>query len=86
MTNTYSEEFKEEALALAAETSVRNASEKLGVATKTLYAWRQAKRLSEAPKITDLALEKQNKELRRENEELRQANLILKKALGFFAK
>ena len=86
MAEKYRAEFKEEALALAQETSVRNASERLGVATKTLYAWRQAKRLSEAPELTDLALEKQNKELRRENEELRQANMILKKALGFFAK
>ncbi|MEG2357077.1 MAG: transposase [Clostridia bacterium] len=86
MTKRYSKGFKEEALSLAQETSVGNASEKLGVANKTLYAWRQAKRLCEAPEITDLTLEKQNKALRRENEELRQANTILKKALGFFAK
>ena len=86
MTTKYSEEFKEEALALARETSVTNASTKLGVSTKAIYSWRQQKRLTEAPKAINGDIESQNRQLRRENEELRQANMILKKALGFFAK
>ncbi len=49
MTTKYSDEFKEEALVLARETSVTNASAKLGVSTKAIYSWRQQKRLSEAP-------------------------------------
>ncbi len=86
MTAKYSEEFKEEALALARETSVSSASGKLGVSTKTIYGWRQQKRLSEAPEAVSGGMEAQNRQLRREIEELRQANTILKKALGFFGK
>lgn len=86
MTTKYSEEFKEEALTLARETSVSSASAKLGVSTKTIYGWRQQKRLSEAPEKVSGGMETQNRQLRREIEELRQANTILKKALGFFAK
>ncbi len=86
MTAKYSAEFKEEALALARETSVAKASAKLGVSTKAIYSWRQQKRLSEAPEAISGDTESQNRQLRREIEELRQANTILKKALGFFAK
>ncbi len=86
MTAKYSEEFKEEAMALARETSVTSASAKLGVSKKTIYGWRQQKRLSEAPEAVSGGMEAQNRQLRREIEELRQANTILKKALGFFAK
>lgn len=86
MTTKYSDEFKNEALALARETSVSNASAKLGVSTKTIYGWRQQRRLSEQPEAVSGDTEAQNRQLRREVEELRQANTILKKALGFFAK
>ena len=86
MTTKYSEEFKEEALAMARETSVSNASAKLGVSTKAIYSWRQQRRLSEAPEAVSGDMEAQNRQLRREVDELRQANTILKKALGFFAK
>lgn len=86
MTAKYSNDFKEEALALARETSVSNASAKLGVSAKAIYSWRQQRRLSEAPDAVTGDLETQNRQLRRELEELRQANTILKKALGFFAK
>ncbi len=86
MSTKYSEEFKEEALALARETSVSNASARLGVSTKAIYSWRQQQRLSESPQAVNGDLETQNRQVRREMEELRQANTILKKALGFFAK
>ena len=86
MKTKYSEEFKEEALALARETSVANASTKLGVSTKAIYRWRQERRLSNAPEAIKGDAETQNRELRREIEELRQANMILKKAMGFFVK
>ena len=46
MATKYSEEFKEEALTLARETSVSSASAKLGVSTKTIYGWRQQMDLS----------------------------------------
>ena len=86
MVGKYSEEFKEQALELARETSVGEASRRLGVSEKAIYTWRQAKRLSEKPEPLIGDLETQNRALRKENEELRQANTILKKAMGFFVK
>ena len=86
MVQKYSAEFKEQALELARETSVKEASARLGVTDKTLYRWQQAKRLSNHPQAVTGGLEQQVKSLRKENEELRQANMILKKAMGFFVK
>ena len=86
MVKKYSSEFKEQALELARETSVKEASERLGVTNKTLYRWQQAKRLGSHPQEVTGGLEQQVKSLRKENEELRQANMILKKAMGFFVK
>ena len=82
----YTKEFKEQAVSLAEETSIKETSARLGVTTKTLYRWRQEKRLEGSPQAMKGDLEKQNRELRKENEELRQANAILKKAMGFFVK
>ena len=75
----------EQALALTEEMGAKAASQKLGVSEKTIYTWRQAKRLAQAPKAQG-DLETQNRALKKENEELRQANAILKKAMGFFVK
>ena len=86
MTTKYSYLFKIFALALAMETFVSYACAKLVVSTKTIFGWRQQRRLSEQPEAVSGDTEAQNRQLRREVEELRQANTILKKALGFFAK
>lgn len=86
MAQKYSMEFKEQALELVRETSVKEASARLGVTDKTLYRWQQAKRLGAQPSEVSGDLEKQVKALRKEVEELRQANGILKKAMGFFVK
>ena len=86
MTVKYSDEFKEQALDLARETSVGEASRRLGVLEKAIYTWCQAKRLSEKPEPIIRGLEAQNKSLLKENEELCQTNTILKKAMGFFVK
>lgn len=82
----YSEEFKEQAMALAAETGVTVAASRLGMSSKTLHGWRQAKRIHEGLKLPQGDAQMQVKVLQRENEELRQANQILKKAMGFFVK
>ena len=86
MAQKYSTEFKEQALEMVRETSVKEASARLGVTDKTLYRWQQAKRLGTQPSEVSGDLEKQVKALRKEVEELRQANGILKKAMGFFVK
>jgi len=81
----YSNEFKEEALALAKETGVRLASEKLGITQKTLYQWQREKRLmGEWTNKSGESDTDRIKRLEKENNELRQANEILKKAMGFF--
>ena len=81
----YSNEFKEEALALANETGVRLASEKLGITQKTLYQWQREKRLmGEWTNKSGESDTDRIKRLEKENNELRQANEILKKAMGFF--
>ena len=86
MAQKYSTEFKEQALEMVRETSVKEVSARLGVTDKTLYRWQQAKRLGAQPSEVSGDLEKQVKALRKEVEELRQANEILKKAMGFFVK
>ncbi len=86
MNSKYTKEFKEQAISLAEDSSIKEVSQRLGVTTKTLYRWRQEKRLQGSPQAMRGDLEKQNRELRKENEELRQANMILKKAMGFFVK
>ena len=86
MAQKYSTEFKEQALEMVRETSVKEASARLGVTDKTLYRWQQAKRLGTHPQEVTGDLENQVKSLRKEVEELRQANMILKKAMGFFVK
>ena len=88
----YGEEFKGQAIKLAEEIGVKAASEKLGITDKTIYNWRQRKRIQEgltAPKkVKEKSVHegKTKEDLIKELEELREANYILAKALGFFAK
>ena len=49
MAQKYSTEFKEQALEMVRETSVKEVSARLGVTDKTLYRWQQAKRLGAHP-------------------------------------
>jgi len=85
----YSKEFRQDALALCERESVKAASEKLGIPTKSLYLWRRAERLERGEKPKGLlpgeTMEQGFKRQERELSELREANQILKKALGFMA-
>ena len=45
----YAEEYKREALTLAEEIGMSEASAKLGIATKTLYGWRSAQHAVQKP-------------------------------------
>lgn len=87
MATKYTKEFKQEALRLCERDGVAEASEKLGVSAKALYAWRRSERLErgEAPEglRPGESIEQGFKRVERENRELRDANYILKKAMGF---
>lgn len=89
MVKKYNEEFRHDALKLATEIGVRQASEKLDISTKTLYHWQRADRMERGITVKGLhpgeSPEEGMKRLEKENAELREANLILKKALGFMA-
>lgn len=97
---TYTEEFKNQALALARELgSVRKAADKLGMSANTLHGWtykrrdqasqgvgnRRASNVAGTAVATPEQVEEENRRLRRENEQLKKANYILKQAAAFFS-
>lgn len=85
---TYTQEFREEAVALVTQQgyTVPEASKSLGVSTKLLYCWKQKL----ADKASGKALSDDEREelktLRKEVKTLRMEKEILKKASAFFAK
>jgi Transposase. len=88
--NTYSKEFKEQALQLSDEIGVRKASEDLGICYYTLSGWRKSKRRYSAVASTSkkAAVEEGEKQrqLEKENRELKETVRILQDALRFFVK
>ena len=92
--NTYTAEFKRQAIELAAREDVGpiRAARDLGISTSVLYRWRpQAQKAGQAafPGHGRSAMTPQEQELqrlRKENEILRQEREILKKAAAFFAR
>lgn len=91
--NSYSNEFKAQALKLSDEIGTKKAASQLGIPYFTLADWRNRVR----EKIEGTSLEGDTgkplteqelriRELEKENAELKNANEILKDALGFFAK
>lgn len=88
----YNTLFKEEAVRLSDEIGLKQAAQQLGIPYHTLSDWRQKKSLypdkayvGSGNKRIDPQSEKELA-LLKENAELRRANEILKDALGFFAK
>ena len=85
---SYTQEFKEEAVALVTEQgySVADAAESLGIRTNQLYSWK--KKLEEAKGDNLLNTDEKAEliKLRKENKRLRMEKEILKKASAFFAK
>lgn len=87
----YSEEFKREAVRLAAPGTrpLRQIANELGIHLQTLRLWRSQARTEAGeaePRRTVPSLEEENRRLRRELEVLREEREILKKATAFFAK
>ena len=91
--NSYSKEFKAQALKLSDEVGAKQAATQLGIPYFTLADWRNRVRekiegtsseIGAGRPLTEQEL--RIRELEKENAELRNANEILKDALGFFAK
>lgn len=87
----YSEEFKREAVRLAASGTrpIAQIASELGIHHGTLRLWRQRAHEAAAENSdhrTLPSLEEENRRLRRELEILREEREILKKATAFFAK
>ena len=85
---TYSQEFREEAVALVLNQgySVPEAARSLGIATNMLYRWKQKVEDQQAGKVLSEDERDELKRLRKENKNLRMEKEILKKASAFFAK
>ena len=85
---SYSQEFREEAVALVLNRgySVPEAARSLGIATNMLYRWKQKIEDQRQGKVLSEDERDELKRLRKENKNLRMEKEILKKASAFFAK
>ena len=85
---SYSQEFKEEAVALVTEQgySVPKAAESLGIRSNQLYQWKQKIEQSTEDTLLDQDEKGELLALRKEVKQLRMEKEILKKASAFFAK
>ena len=85
---SYSQEFKEEAVALVTEQgySVPKAAESLGIRSNQLYQWKQ--KIEQSTQDTLLNQDEKGEllALRKEVKQLRMEKEILKKASAFFAR
>jgi len=90
MNRRYSEEFKREAVRQVLERgySVSEESDRLGVSTKSLYAWVAVERLKRNGDEGDAlqAMRRENARLRTELRRAEEERDILKKAAAYFAK
>ena len=84
----YSQEFKEEAIALVTEQgySVPDAALSLGIRTNQLYGWKKKQEESKADNLLTPDEKAELLGLRKEVKQLRMEKEILKKASAFFAK
>ena len=85
---SYTQEFKEEAVALVTEQgySVLQAAESLGIRTNQLYQWKQKLEQSKQDSLLNSNEKSELVALRKEVKQLRMEKEILKKASAFFAK
>ena len=85
---SYTQEFKEEAVALVTEQgySVPQAAESLGIRANQLYQWKQKLEQSKQDSFLNPDEKSELITLRKEVKKLRMEKEILKKASAFFAK
>lgn len=83
---TYSAEFKEEALKLAAKVGMAQAARELNVYESQLYAWRSTAQKKASTSERESSLAAENARLKRQLAEQAEELEILKKAATYFAK
>ncbi len=85
---SYTQEFKEEAVALVTEQgySVADAAESLGIRTNQLYGWKKKLEESQGDSLLNTDEKAELIKMCKENKRLRLEKEILKKASAFFAK
>ena len=83
---TYSAEFKEEALKLAAKVGMAQAARELNVYESLLYAWRSTAQKKASTSERESSLAAENARLKRQLAEQAEELEILKKAATYFAK
>jgi transposase len=82
----YSAEFKQQALARAAQNGVAVAAKDLGLQESQIYAWRTRARLEGQRSEEQRLLQSEHTRLKREVARLEEENAFLKKAAAYFAK
>lgn len=85
MKKQYTEEFKKQAIELAASTgSACGAARQLGVSDSLIHAWKHKYGNGKSSSLTQHESD-ELKKLRKENAELKKVNHILKAAAAFFS-
>ena len=82
----YSQQYKDESLALAEKLGVAAAARQLGLHESQLYNWRSKARLSQDKSAVEERLLKENARLKRQLAEQNEELAIVKKAAAYFAK
>lgn len=82
----FSDEFKQEAVALAERIGVTDAATELGLTSSQLYGWRQKAQLVKARGQIDQDQAREIARLKRQLAEQAEELAILKKAAAYFAK
>lgn len=82
----HSEEFKSEALALAAKIGISSAAKQLGLHDSQLYGWRTKAKVKDQQSDAEQHLATENARLKRQLAEQAEELAILKKAAAYFAR
>ncbi len=82
----YSQQYKDESLALAEKLGVAAAARQLGLHESQLYNWRSKARLSQDKSAVEERLLVENARLKRQLAEQNEELAIVKKAAAYFAK
>ena len=82
----YSEEYRQDALALATKVGVSIAAKQLGLHPSQIYGWRSKAKLNQSQADSERELATENARLKRQLAEQAEELAILKKAAAYFAK